>query len=306
MTDIIILLAACNGAAYLEAQLDSILAQSADSWQLILSDDGSTDGTPEILRTYAAENPGRISLYESGRRFGSPQAHFLHLIGEFAGKADYLMLSDQDDVWHPDKIARTLQLMKKTEEAAPGPVLVHTDVRVCDAELREIHPSLLRMSGLAGGTVDFNHLLIENFVTGHTCMLNRELALECRDHMPSRLPAMHDWWLALIAARLGTIALLPEATADYRQHGRNSVGAESLLPLLFRRLTRVRETRGRIRRAMEQAELFGACFSCPEAQGFGELGKAGKLERIRFVREHQIWKQTPSRILGMIGEIIFI
>ena len=96
-----ILLAAYNGAAYIRQQIDSILQQDYPNIQLVLSDDGSQDGTQEILAEYEAKYPGRVIWHQSGKRFGKAQTHFMHLLRTFHD-ADYIMFSDQDDVWHPD------------------------------------------------------------------------------------------------------------------------------------------------------------------------------------------------------------
>lgn len=136
---ILILLAAYRGTHYVGEQIESILAQDCDDWRLVLSDDG--DFTEDILDGYAERYPEKIVRYRSGLRFGSAKAHFMHLISHFSERAPYIMLSDQDDIWHKDKARRTLSLMKKTETDFNGPILVHTDLRVVDASLHEISPS---------------------------------------------------------------------------------------------------------------------------------------------------------------------
>ena len=104
MKKITVLLAAYNGEKYLEQMIDSIIAQDHTDWHLVLSDDGSDDRTPEILKKYSESMPDQITLYRSGTRFGNPQQHFLHLIDRFHD-TPYVMLCDQDDVWDEDKIS---------------------------------------------------------------------------------------------------------------------------------------------------------------------------------------------------------
>ena len=108
MAAIRILLAAYNGEAYLRQQLDSVLAQTCRDFQLIVSDDQSRDETPRILEEYAEKYPDMILYYRSGLRFGSAQGHFMHLLKTFS-QSDYIMFCDQDDVWHPDKVEKTLE-----------------------------------------------------------------------------------------------------------------------------------------------------------------------------------------------------
>lgn len=92
------------------------------------------------MQEYADRYPDRITHYRSGRRFGSAQKHFMHLLEQFGDQADYVMFCDQDDVWHPDKVRLTLRLMEQVETDPSLPVLVHTDLRVVDGELREMDP----------------------------------------------------------------------------------------------------------------------------------------------------------------------
>ena len=254
-----ILLATYNGEKYIEEMVESILAQDYSDWQLVLSDDMSRDGTPEILDRYAREYPDRITHYRSGLHFGNAQGHFLHLLGQFPD-APYIMFCDQDDVWHQDKISKTLGKMKEIEK--PGkPSLVHTDLRVVDARLEEMGPSFLAYSGIRGDRLGLKQLLVQNVVTGCTTMINGELAEFANAHRPEGKILMHDWWLALIAATLGTIGFLDEATIDYRQHGNNTVGAKDTKSPAYI-LKKIRNDG--VRKAMEQtycqAETFLQCF----------------------------------------------
>ena len=141
---VVILLAAYNGAAYLPEMIESLLAQDTDDIRLVLSDDHSKDETPALLADYAARFPGKIVYHDSGLRFGSAQKHFMYLLSRFGDSAPYFMFCDQDDVWHRDKVRKTLALMKKTETEEKRPTLVHTDLRVVDQGLRGMAPSFLR------------------------------------------------------------------------------------------------------------------------------------------------------------------
>ena len=221
---ILILLAAYKGGRFIRPMVDSILAQDVGGWKLILSDDG--EDTAPILQEYADRYPDRITHYRSGRRFGSAQKHFMHLLEQFGDQADYVMFCDQDDVWHPDKVRLTLRLMEQVETDPSLPVLVHTDLRVVDGQLREMDPSFQHYSGLDGHRLSLPQLLVQNVVTGCTVMINRSLArLACRPVEEGDM-LMHDWWLALIAAAMGRAVFLNRATIDYRQHGGNVVGAK--------------------------------------------------------------------------------
>ena len=99
-----ILMATYNGERFVRQQLDSLLAQDDDRWHLTVSDDGSTDSTPQILDEYAAAHPDKITRHISGKRFGNARDHFFHLMETC--DAPYMLFSDQDDVWYPGKVRK--------------------------------------------------------------------------------------------------------------------------------------------------------------------------------------------------------
>lgn len=308
MDEILILLAAHNGERYLKEQIDSIVCQEDKNWRLILSDDSSSDKTRSILRHYAERYPKRITFFDHGRQFGSPAAHFLFLISQFSQEAAFVMFADQDDVWHSDKVATCRRAMEEAMQSYSGPLLLHTDLRVVDSELREIAPSFLRRAHLSGHSVSLSHLLIQNVVSGNTCMINPTLFRLCAEHLPSEPPVMHDWWLALIAAATGRIVYLDRATVDYRQHSSNRVGSKDVGSsyYLIGRLFHPVQVRYVLRETMRQARLFGECFDNTLARCYGELPNVSKLQRICFVADNNIWKETPDKFLGVLGEIFFI
>lgn len=256
MATVRILLAAYNGEAYLRQQLDSLLGQTCQDLQLIVSDDQSRDETPRILEEYAGKYPDKILHYRSGLRFGSAQGHFMHLLQTFAD-SDYIMFCDQDDVWHPDKVEKTLEKMKSVEEDPSVPVLVYTDLRVVNGDLEQIDPSFMHYARIRGEDTRLTRLLARNVVTGCTVMINRALAaLVCTQRDFSRV-RMHDWYLAQLAAACGTLAYLPEATMDYRIHGSNVVGGSND-PALGKLIQKALSTdlRANIRKNFAQAQFL--------------------------------------------------
>ena len=259
MSTVRILLATYNGEKYVGEMIESILAQSHTDWQLVLSDDQSKDRTVSILEDYADKYPDRITHYRSGLHFGNAQGHFLHLLSRFPD-APYIMFCDQDDIWHREKISATLQKMQEIEKSGV-PAVVHTDLRVVDGQLKEMHPSFLGYSGLSGDRLALKQLLVQNVVTGCTMMINRSMAELANGHMPEGKILMHDWWLALIGAALGTVGFLNQSTIDYRQHGNNTVGAKNTRSVSYV-LKKIRNDG--VRKTMEdtyaQAEVFLETF----------------------------------------------
>lgn len=302
-----ILLAAYNGEAYIRPMIDSLLAQDYPDIQIILSDDQSKDQTADILQHYAEEYPNKILHHVSGRRFGCAQKHFMYLLQSFCD-APYIMFCDQDDVWHPDKVRKTLERMYQIEQEDIVPAMVHTDLRVVDGELKEISPSFCRHSGLDGKRLSLNQLLVQNVVTGCTMMINRSLAeLACR-HIPEDGMLMHDWWIAILAAAFGKSSFLDEPTIDYRQHGDNSVGAKNVrsAAYLWKRLTSQK-----MRKALDdgayQARVFAEGYESllkPEDKevllAFASTQNASMIARNRVYLKYKLLKHGTVRIAAQL------
>ena len=307
MAEITVLLATYNGADFIRQQVDSILRQTYPDFRLVLSDDGSSDNTVRLLESYAQKHPDKIIHYRSGRRFGCAQAHFMHLLAVFHD-TPYIMFSDQDDVWHPDKIERTLNKMKAVESDPTLPAMVHTDLRVVDGALREISPSFCKLSHLDGNRMALNHLIVQNVVTGCTAMLNRALA-ELGSRTPSDEPMlMHDWWLAILASAVGTVGFLSEPTIDYRQHGRNSVGAKNArsFSYLWERFS-TKDTRKVLIGTAEQVKRLLAHYGDllqPEQlamlQAFAHTIDARRRIRIRTYLKYRIFKYGAVRVFAQL------
>lgn len=216
-----------NGEQFIEAQLQSLARQTVQPDELIITDDGSQDGTMEIVRAFAAGAPFRMRIFQHEHPLGVV-ANFSEAVGYCEG--DYIALCDQDDVWLPDKLARELDLLQRYEAqyGREYPVLAHSDLCVTDAGLRCKAASLMRFQGIrneetAQGALSV--LLVQNYVTGCTMVFNRALKQRVWPFPPEAV--MHDWWIALVAAAVGRIAFVDDALLLYRQHEDNQVGAKS-------------------------------------------------------------------------------
>lgn len=268
-----ILLASYNGEAYIREQLDSILLQTNVHWHLTVSDDGSTDRTPEILDEYASRYPERIARVCSGKRFGNARDHFFWLIGQC--RADYLFTCDQDDRWYGQKLEKLMDAFHSAERqcGSATPLLVFSDQTPTDGQLKPLAPSLMRYQNQFFEYFDYRSILLQNVVTGGAMGFNRalaDLALQCAD--PTQT-IMHDWWLAAVAARFGKIVYLDEPLSDYRQHGSNSVGAKNVRSAahIGNRILHLESIRKNTAAKKEQAHLFAATYDAllkQEDQGF--------------------------------------
>jgi glycosyltransferase involved in cell wall biosynthesis len=253
-----ILLATYNGERFLRAQIDSILAQDYPNLRVLARDDGSTDQTVPILHEYAQRYPDRFRLMPPSPSTRSAQGNFLLLLQ--ASTADFVCLSDQDDVWLPGKISQTKYAMDHLEArwGASVPLLVFSDLHIVDDQLRTLHPSFWAHKKIDPERIHrLPPLLVQNVVTGSTAMLNRRL-VELSLRMPPEA-MMHDHWIALLASTFGRSAILKNQTVLYRQHDRNVLGAgqntRSLSDLRQRlRRSNTRETEWE--KSQQQAEAF--------------------------------------------------
>jgi len=249
-------MATYNGEKYLSAQIDSLLSQTFDDFRLFVSDDCSTDSTWNILTDYSERHPDKIHISQRKQNSGNAKYNFLDMMTEI--KDNYVMLCDQDDVWLPDKIEKTLIKMKEVEKrySSDVPILIHTDLQVVDKELQLITPSFKWVMHSNFNRTGFHQILIQNTVTGCTAMYNRALAmlLDCKP----QYCIMHDWWLQLVAAAFGKIEHLDEATVLYRQHTDNIIGAKNVRKWSYKldRFIHSNEVKEAINVTYLQAESF--------------------------------------------------
>lgn len=215
-----------NGARYLPEFLQSLERQTHAGWRLWVRDDGSVDDTIELIRA-AALNDARLHLWPTDNpplRLGVA-ASFGWLLDHVPADSAYVMFADQDDVWLPQKIERTLAAMRAAESSDPSaPILVHGDLVVTDASLRVRHPSFWTFAGLDPEPRSLRRIVVQNPITGAATMINRALRA-LASPIPIEAP-YHDWWCALVAMAFGRIVALREPTILYRQHGANAVGAQ--------------------------------------------------------------------------------
>ncbi len=203
--------------------MHSLYGQTDINWRLVIRDDGSSDSTMELIKSYREKDKERIFIFDDNKKHLGPKKSFEALL--YQSDADYMMFCDQDDYWLPDKIESTLTKMKELEQQHPGkPVLVFSDLKVSDRTLNIIHPSYWKYTKVnPENAKDIYRLLVNNPVVGCTVMINSKVK-------PLVLPipeqaVMHDWWIALNVARKGVIGFLTKPTILYRLHGENSIGA---------------------------------------------------------------------------------
>lgn len=214
-----------NGAAYLPDFLDSLDRQTFRDWRVVVRDDGSTDGSLTLVRQWAASRGHAIKVVED--MLGN-----LRVVRNFSTcfehtDAPYVLPADQDDVWFADKISTAVAEMEALERmhGAGVPLASYCDLQVVDAQLRELHPSMLALQGQDRRRLPtLAQALAQNVAPGCSMIVNRAL-LNVALPIPVQA-AMHDWWLVVVARALGYMSHIRKPGLAYRQHGNNQVGAQ--------------------------------------------------------------------------------
>jgi glycosyltransferase involved in cell wall biosynthesis len=209
-----------QGATYLKAQMDSILGQSIPVHEIIVCDDGSTDGTREILATYAASYP-QIQLFFNEKNLGTV-ANMQQCLRKTTG--DLIFLADQDDVWLPNKVENTLAFFEKHSTAEA----VFSNAEIID-EVGETQfgMTLWDIIGFPYGKVELGDFerRVDNVVTGAGLALKRNKELIEKD-IPQIPGLLHDGWIGLYFASKNALMANPEILFQYRSHANQQVGGK--------------------------------------------------------------------------------
>lgn len=209
-------MATYNGEKYLREQVDSILVQLGENDELVVSDDGSTDSTIDILKSY---NDPRIKIFINTGRHGV-NSNFENALRHADG--DYIFLSDQDDVWHDDKVRICVSALNDND------CVVH-DCEITDCDLNIITESMLMEIGAKSGI--FNNIK-KNGYTG-CCMAFRKEILTSVIPFPKSTKYFHDQWIGLKASLKYKTVFINDRLIYFRRHSSNSSSAADKSRLTF-------------------------------------------------------------------------
>jgi glycosyltransferase involved in cell wall biosynthesis len=252
-----IAMATYNGARYLRPQLASLATQTRLPAELVVSDDGSTDGTLEVIRDFAATAPFEVRILEKDRRLGFSD-NFLHAAMQCRG--ELVAFCDQDDVWLPAKLEAACRRIETDDSLLALHTLTKTDA--------EMNPMGLWTQGITGDAVCGQlELLPYKNGWGNSMLFRRELLElvrpEQRPRQPERpdLPLSHDSWIYVLADGLGRVSYIAEPLVLYRLHEAQTIGFDqsSRASRLARRLVlSVVNQRERYLFYQRMSELFGS------------------------------------------------
>lgn len=220
---IAVLLCTYQGRPFLPAQLDSIAAQTRQDWAVWASDDGSSDGTLELLEQYRRRwGSERLAIVNGPGR--GVTANFLSIACRPEIHARVYAYADQDDIWDRDKLERASRWIEAIDAAVPA--LYCSRTRLIDADGREIG-----LSPLFSRPPSFANALAQNVAGGNTMAMNGAArALIARAAGAGAEPVLYDWWIYLVVTACGgRVYYDPRPSLQYRQHGRNEIGANTRL-----------------------------------------------------------------------------
>lgn len=299
MTSVSVAMATYNGERFVEEQLQSILDQTLPPLEVVVSDDGSTDDTLEVIRRVAAAHPGPtvVRILDDAGHLGV-SGNFARAVEATTG--EYIALSDQDDRWHPARVARAVAAFDADAEL----LLLHADADLVDTEGAPLGVTLLGSLGLSRqehAEIDagrgFAAYIRRNLATGATVTFRRTLL---RSALPFPAEWVHDEWLAAIAAAVGTTRLDPAPVIDYRQHGGNEIGVTA--PTLRYRIGRMLEPRGD--RYRELAERSALLVDRLETLGAPREWRDLAAEKARFEAVRATYPEVPLfRLPAVLREL---
>ena len=229
-----ILMATYNGEKYLKEQIESILNQTYKNIRLVISDDCSKDRTREILKQYEQDKRIEVHYHEKNQGYIK---NFEYLLKQV--KNEIYMLSDQDDVWLPEKVEKSYETLIKNDAD-----LVFGDLEVVDENLETMYKSFNKYMLLDRkikkyiNSYKVNYLY--NCVTGCTLISKSKWIKEIVPIPTDSKYLIHDYWMGLIIALKGKLAYMPETYIKYRQHGNNQVGTDKISHG-FKKIEQVRE-----------------------------------------------------------------
>jgi glycosyltransferase involved in cell wall biosynthesis len=216
-----------NGAPFLSAQLESIATQNRLPDELLICDDGSSDGSLDVVREFARRAPFATRLIVNPRNLGSTR-NFEQAISLCDG--EIVVLADQDDIWYPYKLQRIESAFLRSNEI----VATFSDADLIDAESR-------LLNGRLWGTVSFGiaeqkrfargdglRVLIKHpVVTGATMAFRRKL-FDLATPVP--VNEIHDRWITFLLAAVGPFEVIAEPLMQYRRHTAQQVGPGPMTP----------------------------------------------------------------------------
>ena len=223
-------MATYNGEHYLNEQLETFKFQSYENWDLLVSDDGSTDATLDLLSQFKDDCARKHSVeIIQGPKQGFV-ANFLSLVANSPCNAKYFAFSDQDDLWNKDKLRRAVDFIKKEPENVPLLYCSRTEIVFENGSKNSFLSPLMRLPP------SFNNALVQSIAGGNTMVFNRAARDSLLKFGVNSEVASHDWWIYQVITGVGGNVIYDDRPSlKYRQHSENLVGTNRGVTALFDR-----------------------------------------------------------------------
>lgn len=282
-----------NGSHYIAEQIRSICTQTLPPMEIVLSDDASTDNCIEIaqatLEACLHERPGLAIGLRILRNAKSLRVtkNFEQAVSACTG--DLIALSDQDDVWLPDRLAKMVAEFDKR----PDLLLLHSDARLVDDDRNDLGQSLFHALEVKRFELEWLHtgrafdvFLRRNLATGATTVFRRSLLAQALTFPKEWL---HDEWLAIVASAVGRVDVMEDPLIEYRQHQNNQIGARR--DTFMGKVKKALASRGdtHVNRAMKAELLLDRLLS------LGDLVAPDTIRKLRDKLEHQRFRAALPR-----------
>ena len=296
---ITIAMASYNGARFIRAQLDSIARQSVTNWRLLVSDDGSTDQTRQIVTDFAAEHaPGQVRLID-GPRQGATR-NFLYLTRQ-ADLGGWLAYADQDDFWLPDRLQRGIAFLS----GQTGAAIYAARTTICDENLEPISPA-----PAFPGPFTFRNALIQACLPGNTILANSAALGLLQAAVPAAEAAgivSHDWWAYQLLSGAG--ASIRRDTAQvllYRQHPENVMGRNDTARARLARFSmlfdgRFAEWLAQNQRALEPVAQLMLPENRALLSAFGQAIRASGPQALRATLRMRLYRQSRTGTAAILA-----
>lgn len=297
-----VLLCSYNGSQYIRQQIDSIINQTETEWTVFVSDDGSTDGTLDILKYYQ-EKLGRerfVIIDGPGKGFAW---NFISLLEKCGDAFDYYAFSDQDDEWMPDKLSRSISVLSGYKHNVPSVYCGRTS-------LVDENGHHLGESPLFSKPPSFKNALIQSIAGGNTMILNRAgRNIINKTPIDVRITS-HDWWIYIVITAIGgNIFYDTKPSINYRQHTNNIVGSNLGWLARFKRISGLMD--GHFKMwidsniyALNKADVNITPENRFILESFNEARNSNLFKRLYVFRKLGMYRQTLLGTLGLYVAIV--
>lgn len=283
-----VLLSTYNGDKYIGEQLNSLLNQTYNNFNILIRDDGSSDNTLNILELYEKRYHLKISIIK-GTNVGVIKS-FFELIEYYKGDSSYIAFCDQDDFWEPLKIEKSVSALEASKVEIKG---YCSNLKLVDENLNFIIDKYKK-------TVipDFHNALFENIVTGCTFVASNELILLLKnkfEHINLSNILMHDWFLYILGSAFGEIIYDEKSYIQYRQHSNNVIGMDTnFISTIKRRFRNIYKYKNkRVMQIKEFYFIYKLDLSVEKKVYLEKLINSNNfIKRMKFVYEEKVIRQN--------------